>query len=80
MIPPDAVQLALVPGLAFDGNGWRLGYGGGFYDRFLMWFEGVSAGITFQALCTNPIPHEGHDIPMQYLITETGVKAVYPGA
>ena len=80
VIIPDEIQLALVPGLAFDGNGWRLGYGGGFYDRFLVNFTGVTAGITYQALCTEAIPHAGHDIPVQYVITENGVKGVYPGA
>ena len=80
VIAPDEIHLALVPGLAFDGNGWRLGYGGGFYDRFLMNFKGATAGITYQALYLTAIPHAEHDIPMQYVITETGVKAVYPGA
>jgi 5-formyltetrahydrofolate cyclo-ligase len=71
-ITPDQVQLALVPGLAYDRQGWRLGYGGGFYDRFLAHFQGVTAGITYQALLLDDIPHAGHDIPMQYVITETG--------
>lgn len=41
----DATSLALVPGLAFDSRGFRLGYGGGFYDKFLDAFEGVSIGL-----------------------------------
>jgi 5,10-methenyltetrahydrofolate synthetase len=76
IIPSEAIQLTLVPGLAFDPNGWRLGYGGGFYDRFLSNFQGVTAGITYQALCYDAIPHAVHDIPMQYVITETGIKDV----
>jgi len=74
VIPSQEIQLVLVPGLAFDGSGWRLGYGGGFYDRFLSNFQGVTAGITYQALILDYIPHAGHDIPMQYLVTETGIK------
>jgi 5-formyltetrahydrofolate cyclo-ligase len=75
IIYPDAIQLAIVPGLAFDLSGWRLGYGGGFYDRFLSNFQGVIAGITYQTLCYDAIPHAVHDIPMQYMITEIGIKA-----
>jgi 5-formyltetrahydrofolate cyclo-ligase len=72
-IAPQAIQLALVPGLAFDGDGWRLGYGGGFYDRFLLGFKGISAGITYQALLLKRVTHAQHDIPMRFVITETGV-------
>jgi 5-formyltetrahydrofolate cyclo-ligase len=75
VIPPEAIQLALVPGLAFDLNGWRLGYGGGFYDRFLCSYRGSYAGITYQALLKEDVPHDSHDIPMQFLITETGIKS-----
>jgi len=73
VIPPEAIQLALVPGLAFDHDGWRLGYGGGFYDRFLCDFQGSYAGITYQALLREDIPHDAHDIAMQFVITETGI-------
>jgi 5-formyltetrahydrofolate cyclo-ligase len=76
VIAPDEIQLVLVPGLAFDRDGWRLGYGGGFYDRFLMDFKGVSAGITTQQLLFTHVPHAGHDISMQYLITENGIRAI----
>jgi 5-formyltetrahydrofolate cyclo-ligase len=73
-ISSEAIQLALVPGLAFDGDGWRLGYGGGFYDRFLSGFKGISAGITYQALFLTQVPHDQHDIPMHFVITEIGVS------
>lgn len=73
IIPFEEIQLTLVPGLAFDLQGWRLGYGGGFYDRFLAHFHGVSAGITFQALLQVQIPHAAHDIAVQYVITEKGI-------
>jgi len=77
VVSPNQVQLALVPGLAFDQLGWRLGYGGGFYDRFLFLYRGVSAGISYQALYLNQIPHAQHDIPMQFVITETGIKTTH---
>jgi 5-formyltetrahydrofolate cyclo-ligase len=69
---PEEIQLALVPGLAFDHSGWRLGYGGGYYDRFLAGFQGISAGIVFQTLLLEKVPHSMLDIPMQWVISEQG--------
>lgn len=70
VIPPGEIQLALVPGLAFDRFGWRLGYGGGYYDRFLAEFRGISAGIVFQALLLEQVPHTVLDVPMHWVISE----------
>ncbi len=67
------IQLVLAPGLAFDRSGWRLGYGGGYFDRFLMDFSGVSVGVIFQAMLLETIPHGEHDIPMNWLVTEEGL-------
>jgi 5-formyltetrahydrofolate cyclo-ligase len=69
VIYPEDVDLTLVPGLAFNLEGWRLGYGGGYYDRFLSEFKGNFAGITYQELIMQQIPHTVHDIPMQFIIT-----------
>ena len=78
-IPPKKIQLVLVPGLAFDRLGWRLGYGGGFYDRFLQDTAGISVGVTYQALVHPGLPHQEHDIPMQYLVTEGGLETITQG-
>jgi 5-formyltetrahydrofolate cyclo-ligase len=59
-----------VPGLAFDRAGWRLGYGGGYFDRFLQDFGGVSVGAVFQALLLDSLPHGEYDVPMQWLVME----------
>ena len=72
IIPASEVQLALVPGLAFDRLGRRLGYGGGYFDRFLGFFTGVSMGVIFQALLFDQLPCGEHDVPMQWIITEEG--------
>jgi 5-formyltetrahydrofolate cyclo-ligase len=72
-VAPAEIQLALVPGLAFDRCGWRLGYGGGYFDRFLKDFGGVSVGVVFQALRLDFLPHNEHDIPMQWLVTDGGL-------
>jgi 5-formyltetrahydrofolate cyclo-ligase len=73
IIHPAEIELALVPGVAFDRRGFRLGYGGGYFDRFLENFQGISAGIVFQALLLDAVPCAGHDIAMQWVITEDGV-------
>ena len=72
-IPPAEIQLVLAPGLAFDHDGWRLGYGGGYFDRFLRNFDGERAGIIFHALLLDVVPHGGYDIPMLWIITEAGL-------
>jgi len=74
IVPVEHIQLALVPGLAFDRQGWRLGYGGGFFDRFLAGFaHGASLGVTYHALLFDHLPHHQHDIPVQYLVMEDGL-------
>lgn len=75
-VPPEAIQLALVPGLAFDRHGWRLGYGGGYFDRFLQDFSGVSVGVVFHTLFLENLPHGQFDIAMQWIVTEDGVFRV----
>jgi 5-formyltetrahydrofolate cyclo-ligase len=69
-VAPTEIQLVLAPGLAFDRSGWRLGYGGGYFDRFLKDFDGVSAGVVFQTLLLDALPHGEYDIPIQWLVTE----------
>ena len=70
-----ALALILVPGLAFDAEGYRLGWGGGYYDSFLASLEEQSVPHTTVGLaysvCTAPsLPHETHDIPVHTVIDE----------
>jgi len=71
-VPTEEIQLALVPGLAFDFHGWRLGYGGGYFDRFLQDFSGVSVGIAFHAFLLGILPHDSFDVPVQWIAPEKG--------
>ncbi len=73
VISPDEVQLALVPGLTFDRLGGRLGYGGGYFDRFLRHFAGTSLGVIFSALLLESLPRGEYDVPMQWIVTEGGI-------
>ena len=78
VIPSGEVQLALVPGLAFDRMGRRLGYGGGYFDRFLGDFSGASLGVTFQALLLDQVPCGEHDVPVGWMVTEAGLWSANP--
>ncbi|WP_433568285.1 5-formyltetrahydrofolate cyclo-ligase [Tractidigestivibacter sp.] len=70
----DPTALALVPGLAFDGNGYRVGYGGGFYDTFLSGFPGHSVGLCRGVtLMEDLLPLgvlEPHDLAVQVVATD----------
>ena len=65
--------VCLVPALAFDKNGMRIGYGKGYYDRFLAAFRGTSIGVAYNAFVLDTIPHESTDVPVDMIITEGGV-------
>ncbi len=67
------VDLMLVPGLAFDATGRRLGRGKGFYDRWLAGFPGMTCGVALAEQMVEEIPVSGHDIPMRCVVTPAGV-------
>ncbi len=75
---PRTVDAVLVPGLAFDLNGNRLGYGAGYYDRLLPKLRpGIPIiGVTRDALVVPELPVEPHDVRMAHLVTESGVRAI----
>ncbi|MEE1013028.1 MAG: 5-formyltetrahydrofolate cyclo-ligase [Clostridia bacterium] len=78
VIPPGEIDLILVPGLAFDNEGYRLGYGGGYYDRYLQNFHGVSAGLAFSACCAEALPRDAFDLPVSHVLTEEGGNHAFP--
>lgn len=76
---PDCVPAALlVPLLAFDADGYRLGYGGGYYDRTLAELRAlgpiVAVGVAFGGQEVTHLPRESHDQPLDMVITEHGVR------
>ena len=66
------IDLVLVPGLIFDEKGYRIGFGGGYYDRFLSNFPNRTAALIYSRQLTSKLPIEPFDIPVQNLITEKG--------
>jgi len=63
-------DIAIVPGLGFDRNGCRIGYGEGNYDRYLKQFTGIKIGVAFDFQMVDYIPSEKHDIPVDLILTE----------
>ena len=67
-VPANA--LCLTPGIAFTPDGWRIGYGGGYYDRFLAKFSGISLGLAFEIQMTSTLPSDTYDRRVHYVLTE----------
>ena len=65
------LDLIIVPGLAFTKQGYRLGFGGGYYDRFLLKYEGIKISLAFSEQIKENLPIEDHDIPVDIIITES---------
>jgi len=74
-ISVEEIDLVIVPGVAFDPQGRRLGFGAGFYDRFLhkLPFHTKFIALTFECQLMDEIPCEEHDITVDYVITEKRV-------
>lgn len=71
---PDSNTLTVVPALCFDRRGYRLGYGKGYYDRFLSDYAGKSIGLAFEECVCDSLPCDFHDIKVDSLITD---KKIY---
>lgn len=67
----NQLDLMLVPGVAFDLGGWRLGRGRGFYDRLLPLAGGVKCGVAFDEQIVDAIPTEPHDVKLNRILTPT---------
>lgn len=73
-LPAEArIDLVVVPGLAFDRRGQRIGWGGGYYDRFLAQVQAVKIGLCYDALVLDFIPGEPHDVPVDLVVAETTI-------
>ena len=76
-LPSEArIDLVVVPGLAFDRRGHRIGWGGGYYDRFLAQVQTIKIGLCYDELVLDRIPGEPHDVPMDMVVAAT---AIYQG-
>ncbi len=87
-VPPTSAaevvpDVLLVPMLAFDSGGYRLGYGGGFYDRTLENLrrhkQPVAVGVAYAAQEVHHVPRAPHDQPLDWILTEMGARRVDDG-
>ncbi len=71
--PLEKVDIIVVPALAFDIHGHRLGYGKGFYDRLLSKTNALKIGLAYDFQLLEKLPSEPHDIPVNLIITPTKI-------
>ncbi len=71
-VDPTIIDLIVVPGVAFDKEGYRVGYGGGYYDRFIprLTDQTPKVSLAFEMQLIDKVPTDKYDIPVEYIITE----------
>ncbi|MCO7128305.1 5-formyltetrahydrofolate cyclo-ligase [Sporolactobacillus shoreicorticis] len=72
-INKKSLDLLIVPGIVFNHQGYRIGYGGGYYDRFLSDYEGVTVSLLLESQLVGEIPVERHDQHVDWMITEKNI-------
>ncbi len=70
---PGHASLCLVPGVVFDTRGYRIGYGGGYYDRFLHNYNGSVAGVIYRDFILPTLPYGRYDLSLPVMITDAGM-------
>ncbi|WP_033541931.1 5-formyltetrahydrofolate cyclo-ligase [Planococcus sp. CAU13] len=71
-VSPEEIDLLLVPGVVFSAAGYRIGFGGGYYDRYLTRYAGPTKSLAFAMQLADSVPVETHDMPVQRICTELG--------
>lgn len=69
-------SICILPGFAFDNQGYRIGFGKGFYDRFLQKYTGIKVGVCYNNCLANTLPHGRFDISADYLVTQKYVLTI----
>ena len=69
-IAKQDIDMLLVPGTVFDQAGYRIGFGGGYYDRFLEDYSGTAVSLAAEFQFIDKVPREAFDYPVQHIITE----------
>ena len=76
-VPVTDLELVVVPALGASRRGHRIGYGKGYYDRFLADVRAVTVGLVFDACLKGTVPVEPHDVPLDIIVTENEVIRVH---
>lgn len=72
-VKKSQIDLLIVPGIVFDKQGFRIGFGGGYYDRFLSDFSNENVSLVSRLQLKDHVPSETYDIPVKHIITENGI-------
>ncbi len=76
-ISPEKIEFAVIPALSFDREGYRVGQGGGYYDRFLLNRKFFAAGIIRSVFFVEELPREAHDVPIICIVTEKEIARLF---
>ena len=71
-VGPEQIDLLIVPGVVFSADGYRIGFGGGYYDRYLTRYKGPTRSLAFSSQLVGKVPVEAHDLPVERICTENG--------
>lgn len=74
VVPKTKVDLLIVPGVLFRTDGYRIGFGAGFYDRYLDGYQGATISLCYPEQITTAFKPEPHDLPVQKLVIENNLK------
>jgi 5-formyltetrahydrofolate cyclo-ligase len=75
-VSPEDIDLIILPCVCCDREGYRLGYGGGFYDRWLSGRRARSAALCFENILVPRVPREPHDEPVDFIVTNAALRVV----
>ncbi len=67
------IDIVVVPGVGFDGEGYRLGFGKGYYDRTLKTYEGLVIGLAYDFQIVDRLPRESHDARCDWVVSESRI-------
>ena len=70
LVTPEEIDCIIVPGIVFDRAGYRIGFGGGYYDRFLQHRSTPTIALAFQEQIVEVVPTNEYDIPVDYIVTD----------
>lgn len=72
-VSKNEIDLQIVPGVVYSNKGYRIGFGGGYYDRYMVKFKGNAMSLAFQCQTGHLVPVQEHDIPVNKIITERSI-------
>lgn len=75
-IEKEAIDVLIVPGVVYDEQGYRIGFGGGYYDRYLTDFSNETISLAFEEQIVDEVPKEQHDVPVDWIVSDVCVRKV----